>query len=202
MDDNGTNLDQTAQVREELHRILPVLSRLTGLPSRWNGELVLVPDAGFKGKKLFSCSILLDASLATQEVRWRTLIHEALHALSAGYNQSDYNAFTGWEEGVAEQLQRLIRPKVLAVLGVSVRPDVFSEAEAGHLFNPRIRAVESLRIALGISEQQSEQFYIDLLATPIKSRISLILGMANRLENEEYRQFIRVFSLANSILKG
>ena len=202
MDDDSVNFTRVVQVRDELVLILSVLSRLTGLPSHWNGELVLVPDAGFKGKKRFSCSILLDAALASQEVRWRTLIHEALHALSAGYNQVDYNALTGWEEGVVEQLQRLMRPKVLTALGVFISPDVFSDVEVDHLFNPRIRAVDSLRVALGIPEQQSEQFYIDLLATPIKSRISLILGMAKQLDSEAYRQFVRVFSLANSTLKG
>lgn len=45
----------------------------------------LVETTEFKGKKPFSCDIQIQASLARLEARWSTLIHESLHAHSAGY---------------------------------------------------------------------------------------------------------------------
>ena len=198
MDDNGTNLAQTAQVRAELHRLLPVLSRLTGLPSRWNGELVLVPDAGFKGKKLFSCSVLLDAALASRDVRWRTLIHESLHALSVGYNRMDFEALSGWEEGVVEQLQRLLRPEVLIALGVSLEEAVFAPAEAAHPYNRYIRVLEELRQGLNLP---GKAFYCGLLATPIKDRPAFVYGLGKNVPEGDRTAFTRTFSVATTTLK-
>jgi hypothetical protein len=64
----------TDQIREELTQVIAAVSELTGLPSNWNGQLTLVPDSDFKGKKLFSCGILIDRNLADSDLRWRTLI--------------------------------------------------------------------------------------------------------------------------------
>ena len=99
-----------ARVQQELIAIVDVLSELTGLTSRWSGEVELSQDARAFGRKPISCRIVLNERLADQPVRWRTLIHEALHLFSAGYDSQDYQAWRGWEEGVVEQLQRLFRP--------------------------------------------------------------------------------------------
>lgn len=188
-----------ARVQQELIAIVDVLSELTGLTSRWSGEVELSQDARAFGRKPFSCRIVLNERLADQPVRWRTLIHEALHSFSAGYNSQDYQAWRGWEEGVVEQLQRLFRPTILARLSVTADADVFKEAEVDYLFNKHIKALEQLREATGASEIQ--KFYLNLLATKIKDRPSSILGERFHLPPEERGAFIRLFSQANSVLK-
>lgn len=133
-----------AQVRAELEQIMPLVSALTGLPARWSGMVELVDTPEFKGKKRFSCDIQIQASLARQDARWSTLIQESLHAHSVGYNGSDYRLYRGWEEGVVEQLQRLLRPQILSRLLVAVaEADLLEadllEADRQHPFNDRVQ---------------------------------------------------------------
>ena len=52
------------RVQQELVGIVEVLSELTGLPSRWSGEVELSQDARAFGRKPFSCRIVLNESLA------------------------------------------------------------------------------------------------------------------------------------------
>lgn len=188
-----------AKVQQELFGIAGVLSELTGLTSRWSGEVELSQDARAFGRKPFSCRIVLAERLAEQPVRWRTLIHEALHSFSVGYNLQDYQTWRGWEEGVVEQLQRLFRPAVLTRLYVTIDAAVFGEAEVDYLFNKHIKALEQLRGATGAGEAQD--FYLDLLATEIKDRPGLILSRRFQLPPEERVAFVGLFSRANSVLK-
>jgi hypothetical protein len=120
----GTVAEAEEQIRGELERLQPLVEEITGLRSRWNGAVELVPTPGYRGAKRFSCAIVLDASLVGDDTRWRTSIHELLHSVSAGYVPSDYRSLRGWEEGVVEQLQRLIRPSLLARVGVVVPEEV------------------------------------------------------------------------------
>ena len=88
------------QIRDELLRLKPIVEDITSLFSRWSGTVDLVTDADFRGKKPFSCHILMQEALAHEEVRWRTAIHELLHSVSAGYLQSEYMTWLSWEDGV------------------------------------------------------------------------------------------------------
>lgn len=106
---------------------------------------MLTDDPDVRGAKPFRCDIVINKTLSEQDLRWRTLIHEMLHTFSAGYNPQDYQALRGWEEGVVEQLQRLLRPAVLAKLGVSVSEKVFEQVEDGHEYQKYVRALESMR---------------------------------------------------------
>ena len=187
------------RVQQELVGIVDVLSELTGLTSRWNGEVELTHDPRVLGRKPFTCRIVLNERLADQPLRWRTLIHEALHSFSAGYNMTDYQGFLGWEEGVIEQTQRLLRPAVLERLGLQIDNSVFMQVETNYSFNKYIRAIERLRGAL---EREDElEFYLDLLATQIKQRHNLLFGAGNRLPSKQRVTFITIFSEANSVLK-
>ena len=188
-----------SRVQQELIAIVDVLSGLTGLTSRWSGEVELSQDARAFGRKPFSCRIVLSESLADQPVRWRTLIHEALHSFSAGYNMTDYQAFLGWEEGVVEQCQRLLRPTVLKRLGLQINDSVFVAVEASYSFNKYIGAIERLRGAL--HREDELEFYLDLLATQIKQRHNLLFGAGNRLPSKQRVTFVTIFSEANSVLK-
>lgn len=173
--------DLQAQVVEELGRITTYIEQTTGVSSNWNGLLNFVPvEAGFRGMKPFSCSIQLRVDLATRPTRWRTLIHEAFHAFSAGYNQSDFAQNVGWEEGVVEHLQRLFRPRILAALDVDVDESVFGLVEQTHPFNIYVEQLRRLQQALSADK---EGFYLDLIAVPIKLRYQHLFAQAMTQRN-------------------
>ena len=181
--------------------ILEVVCELTGLPSNWNGRLELVQNAEFRGRKPFGCDIQIDAELAQSPERWATLIHEALHAVSAGYDRNDFQAFRGWEEGVVEQLQRLIRQTVLVRLNVTVDEAIWQQHEANHRYNEYIDALEEIRGALHIPEAEEPLlFYIGLLAIPIKERPGAVLGMGYQRSELPRTPFARAYSAASAVL--
>jgi len=187
------------QVHDELNRIISLLEEITHRRSRWNGVVELSDDSSFYGKVHSSGNILIARTIVDLDVRWRTEIHEALHTLSEGLSPSDYVDFVGWEEGVIEQTQRLLRPELLLRLGVSISNSVFDLVEARHQYNSYISALESLRQQLG---QASPDFYIRLLTVPLKQRPGYIIREAQKLQTEEYAQFRRMFGTVSSVLRG
>ena len=188
-----------AQVRDELSAITVFLEERLGRRSRWNGEVELSDEAAAFGKARWSGGIIINRALARSELRWRTEIHELLHTFSPGLVISDYLSLPGWEEGVVEQLQRLLRPSILARLAVSVPEDVFAPVEAGHEYNRYITALEKLRVVLNTPY---EAFYQELLATPLKDRPNATIQQGRRLPTDQFRGFQREFALAFSILRG
>jgi len=190
--------DPEAQVRAELEQIMPLVSALTGLPTRWSGVVELVETMEFKGKKRHTCSIQLAVALVAQEARWTTLIHECLHAVSAGYSLNAYQSVPGWEEGVVEQLQRMLRDTILTRIGVVIPKAVLVALDADHRYNVYIRALEKVRSSRGISEMQ---FYLSLLATPLADRPTKILMEARRLPEWQRRDALEVVSISNATLK-
>lgn len=193
--------DLQARTQQELTDILSILTERTGLPSRWSGRVDLVPDADFKGKKRFICDIQIDAALAGSIQRWTTLIHEALHAVSAGYARNDYQDFQGWEEGVVEQLQRLFRPRILSQLGINIDPQTFEPLDNEHGYNKFIAALETIRQVLNITLELGEDFYLDLLSTPIKDRVHHINAYGFLLPASERTKFFATISAASAVLR-
>jgi hypothetical protein len=185
------------QIEREVRQITQIVEQLTGLQSRWSGEVKLIGDAYFNGKKPFTCEILIAANLADREARWRTLIHEALHAVSVGYVQADFEANRGWEEGVVEKLQRIIRPSVLAILGLDLAESLFEAIEEDHAFNVYIQALERVRTAFGTEELP---FYLNLLKTPIKNRYSSLLAQSLMAKGSDRNSILHVLSAANPVL--
>ena len=190
--------DAEAQVRAELEQIMPLVSALTGLPTRWSGVVELIETLEFKGKKRFSCDIQIQASLARQGSRWATLIHESLHAHSVGYNGSDYRLYRGWEEGVVEGLQRLLRPEILLRLQVFVPETDLLEADRQHPFNDRVQALEAIRLCLVVP---GLVFRKQLLATPIAQRSGETLAHIRRLPIPQQRDALYTYSASNAVLK-
>lgn len=190
--------EQQSRLQMEVNALVAAVTRLTALSSNWNGEIALVPNADFKGKKRFGCSIELDASLAQSETRWSTLLHEVLHSFSVGYVASSYWDFPGWEEGGVEQLQRHFRPIALAELGVTVDTDVFLIGEQMHRYNAYIEALERLRLLVGM---ETLPFYLDLLRTPIKQRPAFTLGLGRSLFGVSKVEYVRAFSSSNAVLR-
>ena len=196
------NMDELeARTQTELADIVAVLTEMTGLPSRWSGRAELVPGANFRGKKRFICDIQISADLADQDARWTTLIHEALHAVSTGYIREDYQDFQGWEEGVVEQLQRLLRARVLSHLRVTVDPQVLHRLDEEHAYNKYIAALETIREAQDISVTQAEAFYLELIGTPIKNRQSHVSRYGFSLPPSQRVDFFAVVSAASAMLR-
>ncbi len=189
----------TDRIAGELREIVAALSQMTGLTSQWSGTVRLVDGADFKGQKPFQCDILLNANLTNEDSRWRTLLHEALHSFSQGYNRDDFESFRGWEEGVVEKLQRLLRPVALSALTVVVPESVSQALEEQHLYNDYLNALSELQ---QISGQPEQQFYINLLGTPIRDRPASIYALSRPLTGQVRADFLRCFSRANSTLKG
>lgn len=191
--------DLEAQVRQEVEQVVTVVSELTGLPSWWSASLELVEEAAYKALKSFSCTIRVNRAVVLTPNRWRALIHEALHSVSAGLNFSDYQRYRGWEEAVVEQTQRLLRPAVLARLGVAVEDAVFRTEEERHQFNPYIDALETLRSLLGGTDalQDREAFYLKLLAVPLGEGSQSLLQSGYRLPFTQRVTFVTGFSRAN-----
>jgi hypothetical protein len=161
--------------------------------SKWNGEVEVLPGAGLqevaRGAFRRDGKIGLEEGLADSPLRWRTMIHELIHSHSAGGAQFDYEAAKGWEEGVVEHLQRLIRPDVLLAIGEIVDEQAILNYESGWRFDPYLPAWEAIRNALG--EVDQEQFYAELLPVKIKDRHAFVQGQAVRAGN---LQAIRIIS--------
>ena len=190
--------DLTTQVRAELQQIMPVVSELTGLPTRWSGRVEIVTSADFLGQKRFSCDILISDTVVNQPERWSTLLHEALHAVSTGYIRDDFLTLPGWEEGAVEQLQRLLRPEIISHLGIALPESVFAFREINHPYNAYISALEKIRIVLRVSEVQ---FYQRLLATPIAGRPASVFRQVRQLPHEKQRDAFAAFSASNATLR-
>lgn len=129
------------------------------------------------------------------------MIHEALHAVSAGYIREDYQDFQGWEEGVVEQLQRLLRARVLSHLRVTVDPQVLQRLDEEHAYNKYIVALETIREAQSILTTQAEAFYLDLIGTPIKDRQSHVNRHGFSLPPPQRADFFAVVSAASATLR-
>jgi len=187
------------KVQEELSAIVDYLEIRLGRSSRWNGDVELTKDASTFGKALWSGKIVINRDLARQAARWRTEIHEVLHTFSEGLLPSSYLEFPGWEEGVVEFLQRLLRLELLSHLMVAVSDSTLTDVESHHEYNRYIGALETLRPVLNEPE---EQFYLNLLVTPLKDRPSFIIQAGRSLSANAFRDFQRQFAISFRVLKG
>ena len=187
------------QIQAELSAITDFLEERLGRRSRWNGDVELSDDSSALGKALWNGCISINRKLARTDLRWRTQIHEALHLFSTGLNPQGYLDLEGWEEGVVEQFQRLLRPHILASFSVIIPETVFAIEEAKHDYNRYISALEGLREELN---EPSLVFYHDLLVTALQSRPSLIIQAGRRLSPSQFKGFQRKFALAFSVLRG
>ena len=174
---------QAETVAGELRQIEQVLTEIIGWPSRWSGRVELTGDPAVRGAKPYRCDIV---------------INEMLHSYSAGYNRRDYDEACGWEEGVVEQLQRLLRPEIFPRLSVQVGEDAFRKTEEAIKYNAYVAALETLRAEVG---QDERAFYLRLLATPIAARSGLLVQMGRRMRGSEFGDYVRIFAASNATLK-
>lgn len=191
--------DLETQITDEVAAITGFLEQQLGRRSRWNGEVELSGDPTAFGKALWNGRISINRQTAQTDLRWRTEIHEALHLLSAGLTPTSYIDFEGWEEGVVEQLQRLLRPAVLNALAVVVPNSVFVAVEAHHDYNRFIQALERIRAEVSTPPFA---FYRDLLGTPLAARPSSVIQLGRQLPAREFRRFQKQFAGAFTVLRG
>ena len=176
------------ELQLNLRQIIQVLEDILGRPSRWNGEAHLVRNLSFGGAAHYDGSISIsEYVVADPDLRWRTVIHEALHTFSPQYSHPQYIAARGWEEGVVEQMQRLLRPQIVAALQVSINEVVVAEAEVNHSYNVYITALEDLRERLGDAPMS---FYRLLLTTPLPERPLLLKSSSILLADRERQAFL------------
>lgn len=193
----------TEQIREELRLIEPVVSELLALESQWNGEVVLSVLGYARGRKDFSCFIEIDVAVANTEARWRTLIHEMIHAHSVGLATESYRRFRGWEEGIVENLQRLLRGEALRRIGASLSESVFEQDERTFPFNDYVTAIDMLwRYLAGqnLVPEDAAQFYRELLHLPLKDRADAVADFESRLPASERGTFVQTYLIAHSRL--
>ncbi len=134
------------ELQLNLRQIVQVLEDLLDRPSRWNGNLALEREISYSGMMHYDGSISIsELACADPNLRWRTLIHEALHTFSPPYTRHEFLVARGWEEGVVEQMQRLLRPQVMAALGVELDEALLASVEAGQSYNVFITSLEDLR---------------------------------------------------------
>ncbi len=185
-------------LRDQMARLVEVLERALGRTSRWTGEVFIASGYAFSGIAHYDGSISLNEVVnADSDMRWRTMIHEALHTFSPTYMRSEYVAARGWEEGVVEQLQRLMRRKVLGTLRVLVSEKAIAAVEQDHPYNAYIASLEDLRVRLSESE---DRFYRILLATPVVDRAVSVKQMGEMLTASEKRAFNLAFLKAVRVL--
>ncbi len=120
----------------------------------------------------------------TSAFRWVVYSHEMLHSFSIGFEDTQYyEKRRGWEEGVVESLERLVRPKLVNDLQVQFDRNAQAETNAyedTNDYNRYIRALEALRRILGYEDTPAakKQFYVALLGVHIRHRLKWALKSA------------------------
>ena len=110
-----------------------------------------------------------------------------------------YNSAQGYEEGVVEMLQRLLRPRILTALTGEYRNELWAEGDADHAFNSYIAVLEEIR---ELRQQEKEEFYLLLLRTPLKERHALLVAEALKMPTETRKNLLISLSRARTILEG
>ncbi len=96
-------------------------------------------------------------------------------------------------------MQRMLRPEILARIGVTLDPAIVTRSAQEHRYNAYIVALESLRETLDASQAD---FYSELLQTPIKQRPAAVFRQGDYLSKTERFEFIKKYSVASAVLRG
>lgn len=137
------------------------------------------------------------APLINDDARWRVLIHEALHSVAAGLNAQDYETYLGWEEATVEALQRLLRPDILARIGVSVEEALCVRAETVWRYEHYVTALRE--IAQEFSGLSGEEFFRTLLGVRLRDRKTYTFAWGKRAASD-FERFKRVYASASGRL--
>lgn len=185
-------LSDEDRLRQDVGHIVEALCELLQQESGWNGEVSIESRySAFSGVARYDGTIGINEIVnANSDERWRTLLHESLHTFSTGLNRADYARHRGWEEGAVEQMQRLLRPTVLHMIGAAVSEDVSEDVllqrEASHPYNRYIMLLEGLRVLL---VQNHDTFYRRLLRIPLAERPSQVRAWSEGLAHTKAEKY-------------
>lgn len=124
MDDPGVpDHPLRAQAEADLGQVIDAIVHEAGLPTSWRG-VVVVRDVefSFSGQKHGWCGISLrEDVLMVPEWRWVSMIHEGLHTVSGAFSQARLDDLNRrWEEAIVEQMQRVLRARLLERLQLTL----------------------------------------------------------------------------------
>lgn len=167
-----------AEALADLQQVVELVETHTGRTSQWSGSLqVRGLEFGFAGQKHRSCGISIHEDvLVVPAQRWSTMIHEALHSVSGAFSAS--GSPDSWEEAIVEQMQRIIRPAILADLGMQIAADEIEARDVIHPYNVDIGRLETLRRVL---DREPKDFYMTLLAATSMERTRVRIEAQRRL---------------------
>ena len=207
------NIEKSGQdhtIMEELRQIATFVERTTGLPSRWNGGLLILADGtdeawaaqalprvSYLAKKEWECSITVRESVLADDRRWRTLLHEFLHSVSVGLTEPRYQQYAPWEEAVVESLQRLYRPLLFQQLGMSLDETPLEAFESAWRYRPAVEALKS--IAAERPEISGQDFLEAMLRTSLPDRPAFAFAWGRQAA--DFVHFKRVYAAASSLLR-
>lgn len=195
---------------EEVRQIIAFVEECTGLPSRWNGGLLILEDGtgeaqtaqmlsrvAYLAKKEWNCGITVLESVVQDDQRWRTLLHEALHSVSVGLTEPEYQRFAPWEEAVVESLQRLYRPLLFRRLGLDLDEGPFQALETTWRYQGALGAIG--RIAAERPEVPLRDFLEAMLRTPLPNRPAFAFEWGR--QTADFDHFKRVYAAASGLLR-
>ena len=167
-----------AEALADLRSVIGAVETHTGLTSRWNGSLrVRGLTFSFSGQKHRWCGISVHENVLLKPAqRWSTMLHEALHSVSAAFLSS--GPLDPWEEAIIEQTQRILRPTILAELGIRISDAELDARDVAHPYNADIDRLEVLRRVL---RRETTEFYLSLLAASATERTRLRIDAQRRL---------------------
>ena len=192
---------QFQRTKSELAFVNQWLETFLRYPGMWNGELSLFTNEQPAGTMNFDGSISLSLPLQQKEIRWATHLHEILHSYSKGYLPIPYNARPGWEEGVIEKLQRLLRPIMLEqrLDGKAIATAIEkAQLDATHPYNTYVNALEGLRHL--VQEPDEFKFYTQLLRSPLADRAQTLITEVKRVYGANHAVPLRMCVSLNAIL--
>ena len=148
------------------------VEQATGLLSRWNGTVDFTSEVNiddlpvFIARKEWNCGITLHLTVLDNPGLLGTLIHEMLHSVSVGMTPSSFAKYAGFEEGVIEWFTRQLGPQIASITNAGTP---FTQRTA---FGPYVEALEHLR---AMTMQNDQNFYLQLLQTPLSERHSTVV---------------------------
>lgn len=143
-----------------------------GLESEWNGIVRRIDTGTAVAEWDGSISINVDRLLKEPAIREHNLIHEVFHTISKP-SEAAFSRYSGWEEGLVDQMTILNRDAVWDDLGVKLtakqRRDLLAFDADSSYGLPRY-AWEQMRVSSGLS---ADDFYGQMLRTPLEQRPAL-----------------------------
>lgn len=176
------------QIHSDQKHIVNQISEITGLRSRWSGNVVFGSEVRpnglpvYAGAKEWSCDITLHKSILNTMRRYSTGIHEGFHSVSVGLDPIAYEAFEGYEEAVVEQCTRLFRERILESLKLTEPLDIRIS------YNDYIAEMEKLRYWTG---KEAEDFYLGLLKIPLAQREETVVKWIGMVDSGVDKNWLR-----------